>query len=194
MPICVIAYSGRGRLAAAVAQHLQAQNIPVEGFVDRPSACKSALESLGIVVYEGSPTAAGWETYLAQREVGLIVLAGYLRKVPPSVVAAYPQRILNSHPALLPAFGGKGMYGRRVHEAVVQSGATESGFTIHLVNEEYDQGPILYQVQVPIAGLSAQAVETLIQSLERELYPRIVEIYWQEKVRPLFSPTRLSSS
>ena len=182
MPVCVIAYSGRGRLAAAVAKHLLAHQIPVEGVMDRPSANKAALESLGVPVTEVAPTGAGWRLYLSMREVGLIVLAGYLRKVPPKVVVSYPERILNCHPALLPGFGGKGMYGRYVHEAVVQSGAVESGLTVHLVDEEYDRGPILYQVQVPIAGLSAETVERLIQSLEREVYPRVVEVYWREKV------------
>lgn len=184
MPICVIAYSGQGRLAAAVARHLQASQIPVEGIVDRPTANRAALEELGVLVSLVPPNRADWEAYLGGREVGLIVLAGYLRKVPPAVVAAYSGRILNSHPALLPAFGGKGMYGRRVHEAVVRHGAMESGFTVHIVDEEYDQGPILYQVQLPIAGLSAEAVEKLIQAIEREIYPRIVEIYWREKVAP----------
>ncbi len=184
MPICVIAYSGQGRLAAAVARHLQAHQIPVEGIVDRPSANRAALEELGIPVFPVLPALADWEAYLSRREVGLIVLAGYLRKVPPPIVAAYSGRILNSHPALLPAFGGKGMYGRRVHEAVVRHGAVESGFTIHIVNEEYDQGPILYQACLPVAGLSAEAVEKLIQAIEREIYPRIVEIYWREKVAP----------
>ena len=184
MPICVIAYSGQGRLAAAVARHLRACQIPVEGIVDRPTANRSALEALGVAVSLVPPHQADWEAYLSRREVGLIVLAGYLRKVPPAIVAAYSGRILNSHPALLPGFGGKGMYGRRVHEAVVRSGAVESGFTIHLVNEEYDRGPILYQVHLPVAGLSAEAVEKLIQTTEREIYPRIVEIYWREKVAP----------
>jgi len=183
MPICVIAYSGRGRLAAAVAKHLLAHEIPVAGLVDRPSANKGALKGLGVPVTEAPPTLNGWASYLSEREVGLIVLAGYLRKVPPEVIKAYPGRILNSHPALLPDFGGKGMYGRHVHEAVVRSGALESGFTVHLVDEEYDRGPIVYQVQVSIAGLSAEAVERLIQSLEREVYPQIVKNYWQEKVR-----------
>jgi phosphoribosylglycinamide formyltransferase-1 len=122
----------------------------------------------------------GWQCYLAEREVELIVLAGYLRKVPPSVIEAYTDRILNSHPALLPAFGGPGMYGRHVHEAVVRSGATESGFTIHLVTEAYDQGPILYQARVPVAGLSAEAVEKLIQAVEREVYPVFVAHYWKK--------------
>jgi len=188
MPICVIAYSGQGRLAAAVARHLQASQILVEGIVDRPTANRAALEELEVPVSLVPPNRADWEAYLGRREVGLIVLAGYLRKVPPAIVAAYSGRILNSHPALLPAFGGKGMYGRRVHEAVVRHGAVESGFTIHLVNEEYDQGPILYQVHLPVAGLSAEAVEKLIQATEREIYPRIVEIYWREKVAPAGIP------
>ena len=182
MPLCVIAYSGQGRLAAAVAEHLRAVQIPVEGIVDRPAANRVALEGLGVPVFLVRPSPADWEAYLSRREVGLIVLAGYLRKVPPSVVSAYAGRILNSHPALLPDFGGKGMYGRRVHEAVVRHGAVESGFTIHIVNEEYDRGPILYQVYLPVAGLSAEAVEKLIQAAEREIYPRIVEIFWREKV------------
>ncbi len=186
MPLCVVAYSGQGRLAAAIAKHLKAHNIPVEGIVDRPSANKAALELLEVTTLEVPPTREAWETYLSQRRVGLIVLAGYLRKVPPSIVHAYCGRILNSHPALLPAFGGKGMYGRRVHEAVVRQGALESGFTIHLVSEEYDQGPILFQTYLPVAGLSAEAAEKLIQAIEREVYPRIVEIYWREKVAPLF--------
>ncbi len=184
MPICVVAYSGQGRLAAAVARYLQACQILVEGIVDRPTANRAALEELGVPVSPVPPNRADWEAYLREREVGLIVLAGYLRKVPPGVVATYAGRILNSHPALLPAFGGKGMYGRRVHEAVVRHGATESGFTIHLVNEAYDEGPILYQVHIPIAGFSAEAVEKLIQAVEREVYPRFVEIYWREKVAP----------
>ncbi len=188
MSICVVAYSGQGRLATAVAGHLLAHQIPVEGVVDRPSANKAALESLGVPVFQVAPREAEWEAYLASHEVGLIVLAGYLRKVPLGVVATYVGRILNSHPALLPAFGGKGMYGRRVHEAVVRHGATESGFTIHLVNEAYDEGPILYQVHIPIAGFSAEAVEKLIQAIEREVYPRFVEIYWREKVATVGAP------
>jgi folate-dependent phosphoribosylglycinamide formyltransferase PurN len=78
------------------------------------------------------------------------VLAGYLKLVPSEVIARYRGRILNVHPALLPAFGGPGMYGHRVHEAVLASGVAESGCTVHLVDEEYDRGAILGQRRVPV--------------------------------------------
>jgi len=78
------------------------------------------------------------------------VLAGYLKLVPAPVITRFRDRILNIHPALLPAFGGKGMYGHRVHQAVLASGAKESGATVHLVDEAYDRGPVLGQVRVPV--------------------------------------------
>ena len=94
--------------------------------------------------------AADWLARLERHRVDLLVLAGYLKLVPPEVVARYRGRILNVHPALLPAFGGRGMYGHRVHEAVLASGARETGATVHLVDEEYDRGAILAQARVPV--------------------------------------------
>jgi len=93
---------------------------------------------------------ADWLDRLTRYRVDLLVLAGYLRLVPAAVIARYRDRILNVHPALLPAFGGRGMYGRRVHEAVLASGARESGATVHLVDEVYDRGAILAQGRVPV--------------------------------------------
>ena len=87
---------------------------------------------------------------LSKNEVEWVVLAGFLKKIPDNVVVAYSNKILNIHPALLPAFGGKGMYGIRVHEAVMQSGAKVSGVTVHLVNDEYDAGPVVMQRAVDI--------------------------------------------
>src|SRR5699024_7807145 len=80
----------------------------------------------------------------------LIVLAGYLLKIPASVVRQYPKQIINIHPSLLPKFGGKGFYGRKVHEAVLEAGDTTTGCSVHLVDEEYDRGPILDQRSVPV--------------------------------------------
>jgi phosphoribosylglycinamide formyltransferase 1 len=94
--------------------------------------------------------ATEWLTRLERHGTELVVLAGYLKLVPAPVIARYRDRILNVHPALLPAFGGKGMYGHRVHEAVLASGARESGATVHLVDEAYDRGPVLGQVRVPV--------------------------------------------
>src|SRR5262245_41785912 len=91
-----------------------------------------------------------WMERLGRHRVDLVVLTGYLKLVPAEVIAAFRGRILNIHPALLPAFGGSGMYGHRVHEAVLATGATESGATVHLVDEQYDRGPILAQSRVPV--------------------------------------------
>jgi phosphoribosylglycinamide formyltransferase-1 len=99
--------------------------------------------------------------------VELVLLAGYMKKVGPRTIARYPRRILNIHPALLPKFGGVGMYGRRVHEAVLASGDTVTGVTIHLVDDEYDHGPIVAQCEVPV--LPGDDVESLaVRVLERE--------------------------
>lgn len=87
---------------------------------------------------------------LELHKIDIIVLAGFLLMIPPVLVNLYKGRIVNIHPALLPAFGGKGMYGHHVHEAVVASGATETGITIHHVNEHYDDGAIIFQASVPI--------------------------------------------
>ncbi|MCB0769863.1 MAG: phosphoribosylglycinamide formyltransferase, partial [Flavobacteriales bacterium] len=108
--------------------------------------------------------------------VDLVVLAGYLRLIPTEMVLAFPERIVNIHPALLPDHGGAGMYGMRVHEAVIAAGETQSGITIHYVNERYDEGEQLLQVTCPV--LATDTPETLaarIHGLEHEHYPRVVE-------------------
>ena len=96
-------------------------------------------------VLNDSADPAEWSRVLEAAEVDLIVLAGYLKRVPPPIVAAWKGRMINVHPALLPKHGGAGMYGRRVHESVLASGDATSGATVHLVGEEYDRGPILAQ-------------------------------------------------
>ena len=97
----------------------------------------------------------------------LIVLSGYLRQLGPRTLARYAGRILNIHPGPLPRFGGHGMYGRRVHEAVIAAGAAESGIAIHLVDEEYDRGPVIAQTAVPVApGDTAETLEARVTALE----------------------------
>lgn len=104
-----------------------------------------------------------------------IALAGFLLMIPDFLLERYPKRIINIHPSLLPKYGGKGMYGRHIHEAVVAAGETETGITIHEVSSECDGGDIIFQVSVPVApGDTAEDVETAIHALEREHYPRIV--------------------
>lgn len=113
---------------------------------------------------------------LEAHAVDLILLAGYLKLVPPAVVARYPRRILNIHPALLPAFGGKGMYGMNVHRAVLEAGEAESGATVHFVDEEYDRGRILAQRRVPVAsGDTPEDLAARVLEVEHRLYPEAVD-------------------
>ena len=99
-----------------------------------------------------------------------VLLAGYMKRLGPRVLGAYRNRILNTHPALLPKFGGEGYFGRRVHEAVLAAGEQESGATVHLVDEDYDSGPILAQVRVPVrGGDTAETLEDRVKVAERKL-------------------------
>jgi phosphoribosylglycinamide formyltransferase-1 len=106
----------------------------------------------------------------------LIVLAGFLWLIPSNLIEAFPNRIINIHPALLPKFGGKGMYGMNVHSAVCQSGEKETGITIHYVNEHYDSGKIILQERCPVEeGDSPAQVSAKVQQLEHRYLPRAVE-------------------
>ncbi|MDP4271125.1 MAG: phosphoribosylglycinamide formyltransferase [Bacteroidota bacterium] len=105
-----------------------------------------------------------------------IILAGFLLKVPQNLLEAFDGKIVNIHPALLPKFGGKGMYGERVHQAVVESGETESGITIHYVNEHYDKGAIIFQAKCPVLKEdTADDVATKVHALEYEHFPKVIE-------------------
>lgn len=113
---------------------------------------------------------------LREHRIDLIMLAGYLRKIPDAVIAAYPEKIVNIHPSLLPQFGGHGMYGMRVHEAVIASGETRSGATVHFVNEEYDKGRIIMQNHVPVLpGDTAETLAERVLRCEHRLYPAALE-------------------
>ena len=126
---------------------------------------KSALTSSSFVV----------DKLLAEK-VDLIVLAGFLLKVPESLIAAFPNRIINIHPALLPRFGGKGMYGKHVHQAVIDSQEKESGVTIHYVNEHYDDGAIIFQAKCNVdEGDNVETLAKKIRALEREHFAKIID-------------------
>ena len=113
---------------------------------------------------------------LKEHQIDIILLAGYMRKVPDAVVAAFPDRMLNIHPALLPKFGGEGMYGMYVHSAVLEAGESESGATVHFVNEEYDKGKILLQRRVPVlAGDTPEILAARVLACEHQLYPDALE-------------------
>lgn len=113
----------------------------------------------------------------------LVVLAGYMKRLPPSVVHAYRNRIINIHPALLPKFGGQGMYGIHVHEAVLAAQETVSGATVHLVDEEYDRGPVLLQRTVPVLPDDTPgALAARVLVAEHQLLPDAIRLFSEERV------------
>ncbi|KPL19871.1 MAG: phosphoribosylglycinamide formyltransferase [candidate division Zixibacteria bacterium SM23_81] len=121
---------------------------------------------------------------LAEYKADLIILAGYMKLLSPAVVSAYRHRMLNIHPALLPSFGGQGMYGIRVHQAVIESGAKFSGVTVHVVDEQYDHGPIVAQRVVPVMDDDTPEIlarRVLVQ--EHQIYKEVIQLFAEHRVR-----------
>jgi phosphoribosylglycinamide formyltransferase 1 len=113
---------------------------------------------------------------VSQLSPGLIVLAGFLWRMPDEIIEAYPNKIINIHPALLPAFGGKGMYGMNVHRAVKESGASETGITIHYVDGHYDKGDVIFQARVSLDGSETpEQISGKVQELEHRHFAEVVE-------------------
>ena len=143
----------RARSAGVPALHLSSETHPDAGTLDR--AIAEALQ---------------------RHSVDLVVLAGYMRKIGPAVLGAYPCRIVNIHPALLPKHGGQGMFGIHVHEAVLAEGERETGATVHLVNAEYDRGPTLAQARVPVEpGDTPETLQQRVLSTEHRLYAETLQ-------------------
>lgn len=123
------------------------------------------------------------DSILAEEKIDAIILSGFLLKVPDRIIAKYSGRIINIHPALLPKFGGKGMYGMKVHKAVIDSGDTQSGITIHLVDEYYDNGKILFQSTCNVEpGDTPESLAEKIHKLEYRYFPEVIGKYLQETV------------
>jgi len=160
-----------GRLEAAVV--LVVSNNSTSGALER-------AQKAGIKAVHWSEKGAGSVERFAEELIAmlkaagveLVVLAGYMKLVPETVVAAFPGRMINIHPALLPKFGGKGYYGTRVHEAVLEAGETESGATVHFVDKEYDRGPILMQRKIPVRPEDTpETLRARVLAVEHELLP-----------------------
>ena len=139
---------------------------------------------LAALALDRTARTTGLAEILAEHRVELLVLAGYLRLVPAAVVSQFRGRILNVHPALLPAFGGPGMFGHHVHEAVIASGTRLTGPTVHFVDERYDEGPIIAQAAVPVgAGDTPDELARHVLAAEHVLYPRVVEAVAAGRIR-----------
>ncbi|HXS25012.1 MAG TPA: phosphoribosylglycinamide formyltransferase [Gemmatimonadales bacterium] len=181
MPMRIaVAISGRGSNLAALLAALPPGAPAQVALVLSDRADAGGLEvarenSVPTMVLADPADSSAWIDALSQHQIDLVVLAGYLKLVPAPVVHRYRGRIINIHPALLPAFGGPGMYGHRVHEAVLANGASVSGATVHLVDEIYDRGAILAQARVPV--LPADTPDTLAErvlAVEHRLLPTVV--------------------
>jgi phosphoribosylglycinamide formyltransferase-1 len=130
--------------------------------------------------------------FLMENKIDFIVLAGFLLKVPLNIIQAYPCKIINIHPALLPKFGGKGMYGMRVHEAIVANKESESGITIHYVNENYDEGQIIFQAKCSVFPTDTpEDVAAKIHELEYRYFPEIIEATFSTNTVPDKAPKRI---
>jgi phosphoribosylglycinamide formyltransferase/phosphoribosylglycinamide formyltransferase-1 len=177
--------SGRGSNLQAIIEHfdnLSRERIAKVALVasnraDSPALIRAATASIDIAHFDAADDGSSLLELLRRFRIDLVVLAGYLKRIPPAIVREYAGRIINIHPALLPAFGGEGMYGARVHEAVIASGATESGVTVHLVDDEYDRGPIVAQWKVPVEKSdTAETLAARVLAVEHVVYPRSIEM------------------
>jgi len=177
--------SGRGSNLQAILDHFD--NIARERVAkvvlvasnrsDSPALIRAATASIDIASFDAADDGSQLLELLRKFRIDLVVLAGYLKRVPPLVIREYAGRIINIHPALLPAFGGEGMYGARVHEAVLASGARESGVTVHVVENEYDRGPIVAQWRVPVEESDTpESLAARVLTVEHIVYPRVVEM------------------
>ncbi len=175
--------SGAGSNAQRIIQHFSSSNQIKCALVvcNKPGAGVTdiaARAGIPVLMIEKEPFFRGdaYTAELKDRGIDFIVLAGFLWKLPSRLVAAYPGKIINIHPALLPKHGGKGMYGNFVHEAVIAAGEKESGITIHYVDELYDHGNIIFQASCPVVnGDTPASLAKKIHALEHAHYPAVIE-------------------
>jgi phosphoribosylglycinamide formyltransferase-1 len=188
--------SGRGSNLEAIFKAIESGGLDAE--VGIVASSSSEAGALGVATAKGVPTtvfsskmippdqslADFMLNRLADHGIDFIALAGYLKKIPDEVIAAFHNRILNIHPALLPSFGGPGMYGHHVHEAVLARGCKVSGATVHLVNEVYDQGPIVAQRCVPVEnGDTPDTLAARVIAVEHQIFPEALQWFAEGKVK-----------
>lgn len=184
-PRIAIFASGTGTNAKALIEYFSNnKTIEVECLVSNKDNCGAveiAKEKLvDVFTFSNNSLEEGTQIvdFLNHKKIDFIVLAGFLRKIPHAIISSYPNKIINLHPAILPSFGGKGMYGQHVHTAVLEAKEKQSGITIHLVNENYDEGNYIAQFYTPVlTGDTVSSLESRIRELEQRYFPFVVEGY-----------------
>jgi len=196
--IAVLA-SGGGSNLQAILDHLDALDSQRGGEVvlvasDRADAgalqrARTRRVATSVISYDDA-----LEPLFAEHRIDLVALAGYLRFVPDAITQRYAGRIVNVHPSLLPAFGGKHLYGMKVHQAAIDAGVRVSGATVHFVDAQYDHGPIIAQWPVPVYPLDdARTLSARVLTVEHLLYPRVVDALAARRIR-LTGGNRVSGS
>ncbi len=146
-------------------------------------AKKNSIDTYNVGKQENFIQYSDLAEFLKSLDIGLIVLAGFLKMIPETVIKNFNNRIINIHPALLPSFGGKGMYGMNVHKAVYNSGAKVSGATVHFINEAYDEGRIIAQKKVDISDVKfPEQIAERVLKIEHELLPFVIEKIARNKI------------
>ncbi len=182
MTIIAIFASGAGSNAEKIIRFFREQPLIQVGLIvcNRPGAgvlTIAARENIPVLMIEKERFFRG-DAYLPelqQHQIDFIVLAGFLWKVPGTLITAFPRRIVNIHPALLPRHGGKGMYGARVHTAVKEAGDPETGITIHYVDEHYDNGDVIFQARCPVEATDTpESLAEKVHELEHRYFPRVI--------------------
>ena len=193
--IAVLA-SGRGTNLQALIDHFSAPGANANGKIELVASNKMdvmALErakraEIAAETFDATDDGRALLELLEKHRIDLVVLAGYMKRVPPSVVRRFHSRIVNIHPGLLPEFGGAGMYGAKVHQAVIASGARTTGVTVHFVDDEFDHGPVVAQWRIKVND--DDTPETLAErvlDIEHAIYPRAVEMIASLNERKLFA-------
>ncbi|MHC1703805.1 MAG: phosphoribosylglycinamide formyltransferase [Tenuifilaceae bacterium] len=174
--------SGSGTNAENIINHFKSKNIAKVTLIltENPNAYvleRAKNQNIKTIVFNIDELKGGFVlSQLKSQQIDYIVLAGFLKLFPAEIIDEFPHRIVNIHPALLPKFGGKGMYGEKVHKAVIESGDRESGISIHYVNKHYDEGNIIFQAKCMVTeNDSPESLAQKIHALEYKYFPQVIE-------------------
>ena len=193
--IAVLA-SGRGTNLQALIDHFSSLGENSPGRIELVASNKAgamALERarnarIQAETFDASDDGRALLDVLEKHGIEMVVLAGYMKRIPPAVVRRFHARMVNIHPGLLPEFGGAGMYGAKVHEAVIASGAHTTGVTVHFVDDEFDHGPVIAQWRIKVNDTdTAETLAARVLEVEHAIYPRAVEMIASLNQRKLFA-------
>lgn len=179
----IIDYNARLGAGASSVITLVASNRASAGALER-----ARIAGIPTEVFDASDDGTALLNLLDRHAIGLVVLAGYLRHLPPAVISTYRSRIINIHPGLLPKFGGAGMYGAKVHAAVIASGAKSTGVSVHFVDDQFDHGPLIAQWSLPVLpGDTTDSLAARVLEVEHLVYPGVVEMVASLHARKFFA-------